>query len=93
VGRLSENHGFAFDFPVHGACDIDIVAVDRAFDDRLGADAHLAGADITFDLAFDLDVFGALELAGDLQRRADQRWLRRSAHGGGTPMLLSAGSG
>src|SRR5215472_9817103 len=60
-----------FDLAIDGSRELDRLAIDGALHLRIAADLHVNAAHIAIDLAFDLDVLGALELAGDLEGFAD----------------------
>jgi len=68
-----EKDFLGFDLAFDGAGKLDILAIDGTLDLGVLSDFHAHTAHIAFDLAVDLDVFGALKLTCDLERLADDR--------------------
>src|SRR5579872_3289771 len=73
-----QDHLLGFDLAVDRARDFDLIAIDGALHFRARADLHRLTADVAVHFAIDLDVFGAFQLARDLEGLADHGHAWRS---------------
>src|SRR5262249_46235980 len=75
--RTREHDLLGLDPAFDDAGEFDRFAMDRALHPRAVADGHRDAAHVAVDFAVDADVLGALELARDLERAADDGYARR----------------
>src|SRR5580765_2230281 len=80
LGRLRQDHRLALELSVDRTADPDVVAGNGSVYVRTLADGDRAALDVALDLAVDLNVAVADQVALDLQITADDR-LRRAAVG------------
>ena len=74
ASRLGHYHRLRFDRTINRPADSYSVAADVPFDLGPFAYGQSRAVDVAFNITVDLDVAIALQVARDLQIRADNRW-------------------